>query len=226
MATRITCGSIRAEGSDKLGSEVTDFIWCREDAELVTLCRVFDSTHHERSFRGSISARGAIRECVRPSEVHLGFCASAGARDPEALAAEVMAIAWRKLADLPEDDPRPWLIATARYLILAERRRGGPVAVDIDEIERSGREVRPLRLDLDPGLEGALLGLSEKDREALLLVAWEDLTPSLAAASLGISAAAFRVRLHRARRRLISALQEPEHVPKSVEFPPTRLEQP
>jgi DNA-directed RNA polymerase specialized sigma24 family protein len=75
-------------------------------------------------------------------------------------------------------------------------------------------------------LEGALLGLSEKDREALLLVAWEDLTSSLAAASLGISAAAFRVRLHRARRRLISALQEPEHVPKSVEFPPTRLEQP
>ena len=48
--------------------------------------------------------------------------------------------------------------------------------------------------------EGA--ALQEKDREALLLIAWEDLTPALAAASLGISSTAFRVRLHRARRRL------------------------
>lgn len=137
-----------------------------------------------------------------------------------------MAIARRKLADLPEDDPRPWLLATARHLILAEHRRYGPVAVDIDELDLSGREVRPLGLEMDSELEGALLALSGKDREALLLVAWEDLTPALAAASLGISAAAFRVRLHRARRRLIRALQEPEHVPPSVEFPPTPLEQP
>jgi RNA polymerase sigma-70 factor (ECF subfamily) len=161
---------------------------------------------------------------------HVGFISAfarrRGARDPEALAAEVMAIAWRKLADVPEDDSRPWLIATARHLVVAERRRHGPDAVDIDEMELPGRDVRPLRLDLDPGLEGALRRLSEQDREALLLVAWEDLTPALAAASLGISGPAFRVRLHRARRRLIRALQEPEHVPPSVEFPPTRLEQP
>ena len=30
-----------------------------------------------------------------------------------------MAIAWRRLADVPGDDPRPWLIATARNLLLA-----------------------------------------------------------------------------------------------------------
>jgi len=42
--------------------------------------------------------------------------------------------------------------------------------------------------------------------EALLLVAWEDLTPSQAAKSLGINPTAFRVRLLRARRRLRARL--------------------
>lgn len=73
-------------------------------------------------------------------------------------------------------------------------------------------------------LEQALHALSETEREALLLVAWEDLTPSLAAASLGISAAAFRVRLHRARRRLIKALGNRPVLPP-VEYSPTSLEQ-
>jgi RNA polymerase sigma-70 factor (ECF subfamily) len=149
-----------------------------------------------------------------------------GARDAEALAAEVMTIAWRRLADVPEDDPRPWLIVTARHLLLAERRRRGPDAVDIDHLELPDREPPPVRLGLDPELEGALLSLSESDRETLLLVAWEDLTPALAAASLGISAPAFRARLHRARRRLIRALREPQHAAHCVELPPTRLEQP
>ena len=41
---------------------------------------------------------------------------------------------------------------------------------------------------------------------ALLLIAWEDLTPSQAARALGIHPAAFRVRLLRARRRLRASL--------------------
>src|SRR5438552_14707878 len=35
-------------------------------------------------------------------------------RDADAIAAEVMTIAWRRLADVPVDDPRPWLYATDR----------------------------------------------------------------------------------------------------------------
>lgn len=49
--------------------------------------------------------------------------------------------------------------------------------------------------------------LSGDDREALALVAWDGLTPAKAARSLGCSPVAFRVRLHRARRRLARALQ-------------------
>jgi RNA polymerase sigma-70 factor (ECF subfamily) len=140
---------------------------------------------------------------------HLGlitaYARRRGAHDPDSLAAEVMTIAWRRLADVPRDDPRPWLIATARNLLLADRRRHGIPAGDLDGVELAALPAPTVELDAE--LELALRSLSAQDREALLLVAWEDLTPSAAAASLGISAAAFRVRLHRARRRLIYELE-------------------
>lgn len=143
---------------------------------------------------------------------HLGLIAAyarrRGAHDPDALAAEVMAIAWRRLADVPSDDPRPWLIATARNLVLADRRRRDAALQPLDGVEPAAPdELPPPSVDLDPELERALRSVSAHDREALLLVAWEDLTPSAAAASLGISASAFRVRLHRARRRLVYELE-------------------
>src|ERR1700759_5032668 len=46
-----------------------------------------------------------------------------GSSDPEGLAAEAMAIAWRRLADVPADEARPWLIATARNLLWEGWRR-------------------------------------------------------------------------------------------------------
>jgi len=143
---------------------------------------------------------------------HLGLIAAfarrRGAHDPDEIAAETMAIAWRRLADVPSEDPRPWLIATARNLMLADRRRRGRPMGDLDGVEPVGPFELPVpAVDLDPELEVALRSLSARDREALLLVAWEDLTPSAAAASLGISPAAFRVRLHRARRRLVYELE-------------------
>ena len=119
-----------------------------------------------------------------------------------------MAIAWRRLADVPHDDPRPWLIATARNLLLAERRGHGPGMQDLEGVEvTAAQELSPPAIELDAELESAVGALSAQDREALLLVAWEDLTPAAAAASLGISASAFRVRLHRARRRLVYELE-------------------
>lgn len=157
---------------------------------------------------------------------HLGLIAAyarrRGAHDPDEIAAETMAIAWRRLADVPTDDPRPWLIATARNLLLADRRRHPVSLGDLDGVDPAG--MPSPSVDLDPELELALRSLSAQDREALLLVAWEDLTPAGAAASLGISASAFRVRLHRARRRL---LYELEHGPRrrAVESCQPSLEQ-
>jgi RNA polymerase sigma-70 factor, ECF subfamily len=153
--------------------------------------------------------RSAIEARFADVFAHLGLLSAyarrRGARDPDAIAAEAMAIAWRRLADVPRDDPRPWLIATARNLVLADRRRHAAALQDLQGIEPAAPPQTPV-LELDHELEVALATLSETDREALLLIAWEDLTPSAAAASLGISPAAFRVRLHRARRRLLYEL--------------------
>lgn len=162
----------------------------------------------------TILDRGQAESRFRAMFEHLGFLVAyarrRGARDPEAIAAEAMAVAWRRLADVPVDDARPWLIATTRNLLLNDRRRNRAAAVGLDMVEVAAAE-EPLSpgLDLEPDLAAALQALSEPDREALLLIAWEDLTPSQAAQSLGIKPSAFRARLHRARHRLADLLSAP-----------------
>jgi RNA polymerase sigma factor (sigma-70 family) len=139
---------------------------------------------------------------------HLGavtaYARRRGSKDADAIAAEAMTIAWRRLGDVPRDDPRPWLFATARNLLYEEARRRARTSV----VETEPLCPAPELDELDPELRRALLSLSPLDREALFLVAWEDLTPAQAARTLGINAAAFRVRLLRARRRLRARLDE------------------
>lgn len=128
-----------------------------------------------------------------------------GARDPDNVAAECMTIAWRRLDEIPADDSLPWLLGCARRVVLSQRRHErGRVALD-DVAEPSFEAPEPVGLDAE--LSDALQTLSDLDREALLLIAWDDLTPTQAARALGINPVAFRVRLHRARRRCTSALE-------------------
>jgi RNA polymerase sigma factor (sigma-70 family) len=162
--------------------------------------RIMES--HPQGDRSAVEARFA------QVFAHLGFITSyarhRGARDADGIAGEAMAIAWRRLADIPVDDSRPWLINTARNLLLSERRREpapGSQWLDDLEVEAPAEPLAP-ELDLAPELAEGLRALSEEYREALLLIAWDDLTPVQAAASLGISRTAFRSRLHRARRQL------------------------
>jgi RNA polymerase sigma-70 factor (ECF subfamily) len=156
----------------------------------------FDRHAAETRFRTVFAHLGAVTAYARRR----------GSKDADAIAAEVMTIAWRRLGDVPRDDPRPWLYATARNLVFEEarRRRRYPSAVSAEDIVAA-----PEVEELDPQLHAALLGLSTRDREALLLIAWEDLSPSLAAKTLGVNPAAFRVRLLRARRRLRALLDDP-----------------
>jgi RNA polymerase sigma-70 factor (ECF subfamily) len=150
----------------------------------------------------------AAEERFRAVFFHLGavtaYARRRGSADADAVAAEVMTIAWRRLANVPADDPLPWLYATARNLLLAEGRRSSRRTVLREpELVAAVPQLRAL----DPELEQALRSLRPPDREALLLVAWEDLTPAQAAQALGITATAFRVRLLRARRRLRTSLE-------------------
>lgn len=59
----------------------------------------------------------------------------------------------------------------------------------------------------------ALATLGDRDREILVLHAWEDLDNASIATVLGISSAAVAQRLHRARTRLASALETMEDQP-------------
>jgi RNA polymerase sigma-70 factor (ECF subfamily) len=161
----------------------------------------FDRQSAEARFRETFSHLGAVTAYARRR----------GSRDPEGIAAEAMTIAWRRLDDVPAGDSLPWLYGTARNLVLAEARRAAPAVVSASEAESP----EPLSVELDPTLERALRSLSDLDREALLLVAWEDLTPAQAAKALGISAVAFRVRLLRARRRFEASLEEAQAAPPS-----------
>ena len=157
-----------------------------------------------------LAERREAEERFRPVFAHLGAIAAyarrRGSRDADAVAAEVMAIAWRRLADVPADDPRPWLYATARNLVLADARRATRASV-LDDAAHAESAPPAEVAELDPDLAGALRSLSRLDREALLLVAWEDLSPTQAARWLGINPTAFRVRLLRARRRLRAKLE-------------------
>jgi RNA polymerase sigma-70 factor, ECF subfamily len=132
------------------------------------------------------------------------YAARRGSSDPEAIAAETMAIAWRRLDRVPVDDPRPWLFVTARNLLMAERRKSSRRSQADRALARP--EAAPAVESADPAVTLALRSLAERDREALLLVAWEDLTPAQAAEALGIAPVAFRVRLLRARRRFARSL--------------------
>lgn len=142
--------------------------------------------------------------------------------------ADAFLAAWRRFDDLP-DDPLPWLIETTRRTLANQRRSSARQA------QLAGRLAHEHSAQLESVFAGtvveepvriALRHLSLEDREALVLTAWEGLTPSQAAQSLGCTAVAFRVRLHRARRRLERALAEiDENQAGSTPAPRTRLEE-
>ena len=81
--------------------------------------------------------RHSAEERFREVFLHLGavtaYARRRGSRDPDGLAAEAMSIAWRRLCDVPRDAPLPWLYATARNLLLAERRVAGRTGTPVVE---------------------------------------------------------------------------------------------
>jgi RNA polymerase sigma-70 factor (ECF subfamily) len=115
-----------------------------------------------------------------------------------------------------------WLYGIARNVLLAHFRSQPPIRVESPE--RTSPE-RTLSGDPDTwdavderldarrrvsGLTAALAGLSDEDREVLLLIAWEQLTPAEAAVVLNIPQGTARSRLHRARIQLRACLETPD----------------
>jgi RNA polymerase sigma-70 factor (ECF subfamily) len=148
-----------------------------------------------------VAHAGAVRTYVRRR-----FKAHAA----DDVVADVFLVAWRRLGEVP-DDPLPWLLGVARR-VLANRRRSAVRDAALRgriQLERDSAEGWPRGSDdLSETVMAALERLGEPDREALLLVAWEGLTPGQAAAALGVRANTFSARLSRAKRRFEKALAQ------------------
>jgi RNA polymerase sigma-70 factor (ECF subfamily) len=126
----------------------------------------------------------------------------------EDVLADAFLVAWRRLDTVPED-AFPWLIAVARRTLanhLRAQRRRNALTERLRSITTRGVAWEP-PTGLSHELALALSSLAQREREALLLVAWEGLSPARAARAAGCSPAAFRVRLHRARKRVAPQLQ-------------------
>jgi RNA polymerase sigma-70 factor (ECF subfamily) len=136
-----------------------------------------------------------------------GYAARRVGRDEAAdAAAETFTVAWRKLGNVPDEpDTLPWLYGVARKVVANHQRsarrreRLGAKAAG-----QPGRSAPPA--DAGAGILAALESLRDHDREILLLAAWEGLEPADLATTLGCSPNAATIRLHRARRRLESAI--------------------
>ena len=139
------------------------------------------------------------------------------------IVAEVFLVAWRRLEDIPAE-PRPWLFGVAMRVLANERRRAARHHAALDRLEPPTRSVDPAELLAlaNRPLQEALRNLSDADREALLLTAWEGLNHRDAARALGVREATFTVRLHRAKRRLGRAIEASQPATTAQ----TRLETP
>lgn len=170
-------------------------------------------SRQQRGMRGSddLNDRSTIFERLFRAEYQAVADYIARRAEPDVvddLVDDVFLVAWRRLEQVPRDS-RPWLLTVARNVVGthirgARRSRALGVrlathAVDQTVPEPSGSW---------PEVAAALASLRPKDREALMLVNWEGLSPTEAAAVLGERPASFRMRLHRARARFRRELEQ------------------
>jgi len=123
--------------------------------------------------------------------------------DPEDVVAETFHVAWRR-RDVMPDEPLPWLLGVAHNVLRSQWRvsRRTPPADTLERLADVAGDSLEVGVVRRRELVELPATLPDHEREALLLVAWDDLSAEQAARVLGISAGAVRVRIHRARKRL------------------------
>lgn len=131
--------------------------------------------------------------------------------DAADVVAETWTVAWRRRSELPGgNENRLWLFGIAR-LVLTNQRRGQLRRSQLTDRLRSElhttSQVTPVQ---ENPVSRALARLRPEDRDLLAMQTWEGLTTAEMAIVLHCSTAAIRVRLHRARARLRTAL---DHAP-------------
>jgi len=134
-----------------------------------------------------------------------------GRQHADEVVSDTFVVAWRRFAEIPEP-ALPWLVGVARNVarerLRAEARRES-VAAELRSLASSPADpAADVSEAVTDRLEvlSALAELPENDREALILTAWQGLSPREAALVVGSTPTAMRVRLHRARKRLAAEL--------------------
>ena len=138
----------------------------------------------------------------------------------EDLFAEVMTTAWRRLDDIPGDVELPWLYGTARRVLANHRRATGRFGRLLERVALATPGVDPGLPPASPDsedLEAAMALIPDADREVLRLWAWEELEAREIGQVLGISANAASIRLHRAKARLRSRMEQLEREEVAVD---------
>ena len=146
--------------------------------------------------------------------------------DANEASADVFVVAWQKRKAIPEGgQARPWLYGIARNVVrnhargVRRRTRLSAKALAISEVAPSDPELQVVRRLEDRLVGEAAEQLSERDREILMLHAWEDLTVAEIAVALDLSPTAAHMRLQRALKRLAKALQKSGYEPPLSDRP-------
>ena len=136
--------------------------------------------------------------------------------EAEDVVSDVFMVLARRLDDAPTGaaDVLPWLYGVARRVLanqLRGKRRRSALQDRSQELavcaSRADQDLASVATR-DIAIRQGLLTLTEKDREALLLVAWDGLRYEEAARAMGCTHAAFRQRIARARKRLLAQIDD------------------
>lgn len=144
----------------------------------------------------------------------LAYCARRVGRDDcSDLAAEVFAVAWRRIDAIPQHRELAWLYGVAHNVVSHHRRSQGRQKRLTEKIFGqpapvvSGPDAQIVqRVEYDLVTEAASR-LRPKDREVLRLAVWEELGYDQIAQILGCSESTVRQRFHRAKRSLLKEFE-------------------
>jgi RNA polymerase sigma-70 factor (ECF subfamily) len=128
----------------------------------------------------------------------------------EDLTAEVFVRAFRGRATFRPDHETalPWLLGIASHLVADHRRAERRRLVALQRLAGESAYTSQDELGmLGADLIGQLRRVPAADRDTLLLVVWGELSYEEAATALGVPVGTVRSRLARARRRLMTAIE-------------------
>lgn len=161
----------------------------------------------------------------------LAYCARrVGPTEAADACSETFLVAWRRRHELPTStETLPYLYGIASRVVSNHRRslrrrlRLDARLAGLGPVPEEDPSALVVRREQDLQLQAAVGRLGPRDREIVMLYAWEDLPRETIAHLLGMSKAAVDQRIHRAYRRLARVLESNGSAPRTS--PPPVIEQ-